>query len=184
MLIKLSELQDYTSNRAQEASAIMTLAIDVITDKINLYLWGDGYTTETATYTEVKMNGTGTNVLVFPGAKVNAITSIEYRTSATEWATLETSYYDLASFGAMGLGSFVFRRGNNIWRATWAAGWDEDSIPGAIKECALEECKRFMEARPDLQSKNMGGQASTGTSYIELWPLTKKKLDYYRKVLL
>jgi hypothetical protein len=179
-LVTLETLQSLAGNALMEAIPLQELAIEVISKKIDEFLYGEnGYTTISGTYTKT-VNGTGYTRIILPGPPVAGVTKVETRSNGS-WSELSNALYTFDTIGVVGFG-IPFTPGLSNWRITWTAGYIQTNIPGSIVEVCLEECIRFMEKRADVVSENMGGAASTGRSFLDLDAKSKSKLMMFRRI--
>jgi len=173
MFLKTDQIESYLGNSSPESAGLIALACEVICKKVNEYLYGV-YTVEESTVT---VNKTVYGARILLPCNVQSVSKVELRLDKTTYQEIDAVHYESDELGVKG---FRYTFGGE-YRITFVGGWAEGSIPGTITEVALHEIKRFVEGRPDLISKNQGGQSQTGESYIDLDPVSKKKLQQYKR---
>lgn len=184
-IISVEDAQQYAASSSAENSALLVLAISVISAKIDEFLYGQDFHVISQTYTDVVLGETRrARHLIFPGPlNVTAIASLEQRAGKDQYVEISTAVYELTNYGAWGYG-YMFMAGERLYRATWTAGWTLESVPGTIREVAFEEVKQFLRAQPGLMSESTSGAGNIVNSWRDIDPTSKAKLNSYRRVYL
>lgn len=149
-----------------EATALATEAVLVVGAAVESLL---GYYLLSREYTDVVVRGNNLHVLPLPARHITAVGAVRVREiGASTYSTVAETQYELDQQADMLRALYGVWDARATYRVTFTAGYQTGALPGDLVEAIAHEVKRYVERRRDVSSSNMGGQSSSGKSYVDI----------------
>lgn len=134
MLVSIETFQSVLGNQCLEEESLLEtllqnaqgIAENIIGGKIDLQ-----------TFTDEEMDGHGEQVYVLPFYPVVTFTSFQYKNGNT-WETVTDSYHLKKQTGEIRLPDSIVPRGYGNVRASYTAGYTEETLPADIRQAIID----------------------------------------------
>lgn len=197
-LTTLARLKQFLGISGTTNDTTLEYIIDSCTDFIQTYC---RRAFKLATYTQEVYDGTGSSILYLKNYPITTFTLLEYRdsddASSSNWSTIDSDeYFHIDNSGMLNYYPHTFLKIPQHYRATYAAGYDFDTITltktltsvglGDLEMAMWKLCGSVYNQRKSttgIQSESIGDYSVSFASVLDKNKEIKEILDRHRKPL-